>query len=189
MDGLKDISKQNFFEAFDKGVRDSFELGNFTLSSGIATNYFFDFLKMRQFSLHIFRMLSPKYIPVGILTGGGLITESAGVNSNSGLVDVKKGIFYPPQNKNNSKEITLIDDVYTTGVSLLKAERLINDAGYNVVERKVLLWRQEPKFVVKMIEGKFGYIPFAGVDALIFSQESEDGERPKYEYYNKKELI
>ena len=177
--GLKNIAQQNSFEHFDKAVRESFVLGEFTLSSGITTNYYFDFLKMKDFAPQIYRMMKPQYIPVGILTGGGLISETSG--KWGGLVDVKRGIFYPPKN-DNSLEVTLIDDVYTTGSSLLMAERIINNAGYQVKERKVLLWRQEPRIVKEMINRKIGYIPFEGVYSLVSSVESKDGGMPKYEH-------
>ena len=162
--------------------------GNIRLYSGYETNWFFDFVKTFHLSPQIYSLMSPNYNPVGILTGGGLIS-SAGifrdVNTSmfniklTGLVDVKNEVFYPPRyNCAEDNHITLIDDVLSTGKSIKKAREIIEKYGkekgeeYVIAEQKVLLYRTDiPK------EENIGEI-----QPLFVSVQLDTNEKPKLIY-------
>ena len=158
-------------------ILNNIQLGNdIVLSSGQNANWYFDFLKIHPLSDSVLSVMLPAYTPVGILTGGGLIVGGA---TNKGYVDVHKGIFYPPTF--SGKNITLIDDVFSTGGSFKKARDIIdsynannnNGGDYVVKEQKVLLYRTD----IEKSKHELGTI-----ESLFISVQTDNQKKPKLIY-------
>ena len=160
--------------------------GDIILSSGERTHWYLDFMNMYYLTDKIYFIMQPKYCPVGILSGGGMIVQGAFTVGNcSGMVDVKKGIFYPPERPGSfgsRYELSLIDDVFTTGHTMYKAREIINNFSqkkgveYVIKEQKVLLYRTDIPTTHDV--GK--------VESLFTSVQLKEQHRPNFVYTGRK---
>ena len=99
--------------------------GEFVLHSGQRSNTLYDVNDMLTNNLYMRQVLdnipkSEHY--VGIATAGAVIASAARVRDNSKFSMIKDGVLKGPKPK---RSWTLIDDVVTTGKSLLEAISLV----------------------------------------------------------------
>ena len=118
------------------------ERGEFDLSSGGKTKWYFDAMRLRLHFDWFMKLLNPKYLPIGILTGGGVMVERS--SYDGGIIDIKNESLYLPNTHSFMErgDVSLIDDVVTTGHALEEAERILNNYGFKVWERLALLDRR-----------------------------------------------
>jgi orotate phosphoribosyltransferase len=128
--------------------------GEFTLSSGIETDYYFDSKKLTldpEGANFVARCLVEKLNEVGATTVGGMALSAIPIVSHITLYSYLKSTrpipsFYvrdeakthgtmnllEGQLPSPGSEVVIVDDVITTGKSVLKAIKAVEQAGYSV---------------------------------------------------------
>ena len=165
-------------------INSAIEQGDFVLSSGNKTNWYFDALHLRQHFNWFMKILKPQRMPMGILTGGGMMVENS--NYTGGLIDIKNETIYLPPNRAKHSQaswISLIDDVVTTEHSLKEAERILNKYGFSVYERLVLLDRRMLEDITLNVKS------IADVNSLFVIMNFDNEEENNVNPINKDDLL
>jgi len=122
---------------FSIPVQSCVRFGNFELHSGEKSTWICDLLLIRHLLPAFCYHLKPKHQVVGIELGGMLL---AGLEAGF----IRKDMTYYSVRRNLPLVVSLIDDVVTTEISMLKACMALEELGIEVGEYLCVLDRREP---------------------------------------------
>lgn len=162
-------------------VRCALQFGEFKSHSGLSLYWMLDLLLVQGSFGHFIKALEPKYPLAGIVTGGYLLALAQGKVGRfsgqphrgtwnpEGKIMVKGDKVYGGLGGSYPRLVSLVDDVVTTGRSLVEARRALRSVGIEVGECLTVMDRR-PDYARTAtsvrslyLPGDFGLLPLTTI--------------------------